>query len=203
MKRRAGLALLAVLGGMGLLPVPASASQYGNSPVAVGLPVAGQEAQLLVRRCIESAARVHHLPPAMLLILLQVEDGRLGRVSDNTNATVDIGPMQVNEIWLPKVAAHWGASVPETFVALRDSLCANLEGSAWILRQGIDEAGGDFWQGVGFYHSHSPDHKADYLRKVLHRALRLEEEAGHAAVPPAPAATMALAAAAATLPARN
>ncbi len=196
MKRCARLAVLAALGGVGLLPVSASASQYGNSPVAVSLPVEGQEAQLLVRRCIESAARVHRLPPAMLLILLQVEDGRLGRVSDNSNATVDIGPMQVNEIWLPKVAAHWGVSVPETFVALRDSLCANLEGGAWILRQGIDEAGGDFWQGVGFYHSHSPDHKTDYLRKVLHRALRLEEEAGRAAVPPALPAT-------ATLPARN
>ena len=47
------------------------------------------------------------------------------------------------------------------------------------LRQGIDEARGDFWQGVGFYHSHSPDHKADYLRKVLRQALRLEAEVGH------------------------
>ena len=85
--------------------------------------------------------------------------------------------MQVNEIWLPKVAAHWGVSVPETFVALRDNLCANLEGGAWILRQGIDEARGDFWQGVGFYH-----------RKVLRQALRLEAEVGH------PAATTTLAA---------
>ena len=188
MRRRARLGVLVLLGGLVSLPALARASQYGNSPVAVGLAAEGAQAQLLVRRCIESAARVHRLPPAMLLILLQVEDGRLGRVSDNSNATVDIGPMQVNEIWLPKVAAHWGVSVPETFVALRDSLCANLEGGAWILRQGIDEARGDFWQGVGFYHSHSPEHKADYLRKVLRQALRLEAEAGH------PVATTTLAA---------
>jgi len=188
MRRHAGLVMLAFLSGLEFLPVSASASQYGNSPVAVDLAAEGAQAQLLVRHCIESAARVHRLPPAMLLILLQVEDGRLGRVSDNSNATVDIGPMQVNEIWLPKVAAHWGVSVPETFVTLRDSLCANLEGGAWILRQGIDEARGDFWQGVGFYHSHSPEHKADYLRKVLRQALRLEAEAGH------PVATTTLAA---------
>jgi len=72
-------------------------------------------------------------------------------------------------------------------VTLRDSLCANLEGGAWILRQGIDEARGDFWQGVGFYHSHSPEHKADYLRKVLRQALRLEAEAG----PPVATTTLA------------
>lgn len=188
MRRRSWLVGFVLLGGLAGLPAPARASQYGNSPVAVSLATEGTQAQLLVRRCIETAARVHRLPPAVLLILLQVEDGRLGRVSDNTNATVDIGPMQVNEIWLPKVAAHWGASVPETFVALRDNLCANLEGGAWILRQGIDEARGDFWQGVGFYHSHSPDHKADYLRKVLRQALRLEAEVGH------PVATTTLAA---------
>ena len=188
MRRRSWLVGFVLLGGWAGLPAPARASQYGNSPVAVSLAAEGTQAQLLVRRCIETAARVHRLPPAVLLILLQVENGRLGRVSDNTNATVDIGPMQVNEIWLPQVAAHWGASVPETFVALRDNLCANLEGGAWILRQGIDEARGDFWQGVGFYHSHSPDHKADYLRKVLRQALRLEAEVGH------PVATTTLAA---------
>ncbi len=61
--------------------------------------------------------------------------------------------------------------------------------------QGIDEARGDFWQGIGFYHSHSPGQKADYLRKVLRQALRLEAEAGHATAPaPAPASTTTLAA---------
>lgn len=193
MRPHVALAVLALLGGLASAPLPAWASQYGNSPMPVVLGAEGVQAQVLVRRCIETAARAHRVSPAMLLILLQVEDGRLGRVSDNSNATVDIGPMQVNEIWLPKVAAHWGVSVPQTFVTLRDSLCANLEGSAWILRQGIDEARGDFWQGIGFYHSHSPGHKADYLRKVLRQALRLEAEAGHTALP-APASTTTLAA---------
>ena len=187
------MAVFALLGGLASAPPPAWASQYGNSPVPVGLGAEGVQAQVLVRRCIETAARAHRVSPAVLLILLQVEDGRLGRVSGNSNATVDIGPMQVNEIWLPRVAAHWGASVPETFVTLRDSLCANLEGGAWILRQGIDEARGDFWQGIGFYHSHSPEHKADYLRKVLRQALRLQAEAGHTAAP-APASITTLAA---------
>jgi len=163
--------------------VPAWASGYRNSPVPVGLASSAEEARRVIRACIEAAAKAHGLPPTVLVILLRVEGGRLGRVSDNTNATVDIGPMQVNEIWLPKLAARWGASVPDTFLALRDNFCANLEGGAWILRQGMDEARGDFWQGVGYYHSHAPEHKADYLRKVLQQALRLEAQTGR----PAPA----------------
>jgi hypothetical protein len=56
---------------------------------------------------------------------------------------------------------------------LRDDFCANVEAGSWILRQGLDEAHGDFWQGVGYYHSHDPQHKATYLQAVLKQVLRL------------------------------
>lgn len=120
-----------------------------------------------IRGCILAAADVHRLPPAMLVILLDAEGGSLGRVSRNTNNTVDIGPMQVNQIWLPAIAAHWHASRAASFRALRDNFCANVEAGAWILRQGLDEAHGDFWRGVGDYHSHDPGYRRAYLRSVL------------------------------------
>ena len=123
--------------------------------------------------CLSAAADVYQLPPAVLVVLLNVEGGSLGHVSANTNGTVDIGPMQVNQIWLPQVAAHWHATAAAAFAALRDSFCANIEAGAWILRQGLDEAHGDFWQGVGYYHSHDPEHKAIYLQSVLKQVLRL------------------------------
>jgi hypothetical protein len=129
--------------------------------------------------CIESAAAVYRLPPAVIVILLSVEGGSLGHVSQNTNETVDIGPMQVNSTWVPAVAKHWRASPSDTFVALRDNFCANIEAASWILRQAMDEAQGDFWGGVGFYHSHDPGYRADYLRKVLRQTLRLEALAMH------------------------
>jgi len=62
------------------------------------------------------------------VILLNMENGRLGEVTGNSNHTVDIGPMQVNASWLPKLAAHWKASKEETYRALRDEVCANIEG---------------------------------------------------------------------------
>jgi hypothetical protein len=126
-----------------------------------------------IQGCLEAASRAYHVPPAILVILLNVEGGSLGAVSHNTNGTVDIGPMQVNQIWVPQVAAHWSTTKDRAYRALRDNFCANLEAGAWILRQGLDEAHGDFWEGVGTYHSHDPGHKQAYLRSVLQQVLRL------------------------------
>ena len=128
----------------------------------------------VIRGCLEAASRAYRVPPAILVILLNVEGGSLGAVSQNTNGTVDIGPMQVNQIWLPQVAAHWSTTKERAYRALRDNFCANVEAGAWILRQGLDEAHGDFWEGVGYYHSHDPGYKQTYLRAVLRQVLRLE-----------------------------
>ena len=105
------------------------------------------DGQATIRGCITAAAKVYRLPPAVLVILLNVEGGSLGRVSPNTNGTVDIGPIQVNQIWLPDVAAHWHATIADAYKALRDNFCANVEAGAWILRRGLDEAGGDLGRG--------------------------------------------------------
>ena len=130
-----------------------------------------------VVRCIEASASVHKIPPAVIVILLNVEGGSVGAVSPNTNGTVDIGPMQVNTIWVPQVAEHWNATPDATYRALRDDFCANVEAGSWILRQALDEAHGDFWGGVGFYHSHDPSYRADYLRKVLRATLQMQDAA--------------------------
>ena len=155
-------------------------------PVATRAAATPSENERIIAGCINAAADVHRLPPAVLVILLNVEGGSLGRVSSNTNETVDIGPMQVNQIWIPQVAAHWRATSADTYRALRDNFCANVEAGAWILRQGLDEAHGDFWQGVGYYHSHDPVHKATYLQAVLKQVLRLKAASDRQAlIPPA------------------
>lgn len=150
-----------------LAAYPALAREPAPSPSDAGVS--------MVASCINAAAAAHLLPPSVLVILLNVENGRLGRVSQNTNDTVDIGPMQINQIWIPALARHWHASPAATREALLNNFCANVEAGAWILRTGIDEARGDFWEGVGYYHSHSTEHKATYLRLVLRQALRLQD----------------------------
>ena len=143
----------------------------------LGLGVAhAADTAATIRGCIEAAARAYRVPPAVLVILLDVEGGSLGEVSPNTNGTVDIGPMQVNQIWLPQVATHWGTSQHQALLGLRDDFCANVEAGTWILRQGLDEANGNFWDGVGYYHSHDPFYKQTYLRSVLRQVLRLQSQ---------------------------
>ncbi len=117
-----------------LTAVTIGAINAGNGAHAQSAPT---ENARLIAGCLTAAADVYRLPPAVLVVLLNVEGGSLGHVSANTNATVDIGPMQVNQIWIPQLAAHWHASTADTFVALRDNFCANVEAGAWILRQGL------------------------------------------------------------------
>ena len=169
-----------------LLAGAAGASQYRDSPVPVGIPVSQPgTAGRVIERCILAAATAYRLPPAVIVILLNVEGGQLGRVSGNSNSTVDVGPMQVNEIWLPELARHWHSTVQVSFLALRDIFGANVEAGSWILRRGLDEARGDFWTGVGYYHSHAPEHTTVYLRKVLTQALRFQAGVRPRPTPPA------------------
>lgn len=117
--------------------------------------------------CLAAASAAYHVPLRVLLVLLRVEGGTLGHVSENSNETVDIGPMQINSAWVPKVAAHWRTTPDVAFRTLRDRFCPNVEAGSWILRQGLDEARGNLWDGVAYYHSHDPDLGRDYLRKVF------------------------------------
>lgn len=154
-----------------------------------------------MRACLTAAAEAHRLPPAMLVVLLKVEGGTLGRTSQNTNDTLDIGPMQVNTIWVPKLAVRWRTTREAAHAALRDNLCANLEAGAWILRQALDEAGGDFWRGVGYYHSRTPVYTERYLRKVLDASRRLQAQSERSAR--LPTASVAQAASSARLASRE
>jgi hypothetical protein len=153
---------LVVLTGLGL-----GAAQAGEHVEGGGV----------VGECLMAAAHIYDLPPAALVIILNVEGGRLGVVSRNNNGTVDIGPMQINDTWLQKLSAHWHARMEDSFVAARDNFCANIEGGAWILRRALDEAHGDLWEGVALYHSHSEKHKLEYLHQVMTQALRLRRQA--------------------------
>lgn len=167
-----------------LLACAAAAAWVSSAP---GRAAEAEDGVATVRRCILAASEAHRVPAMVLVILLRVEGGSVGRASPNNNGTSDLGVMQVNTIWVPRMAARWRASATEAYNALRDNICANIEASAWILKQGMDESRDDFWTGVGYYHSHNPEHRARYLRLVLQQALLLQERAKRAAsqAPPA------------------
>lgn len=153
--------LLAALAAGALVAAPARASVSDGTVSAV-------------TACIQAAAALHRVPPGVIAVLLSVEGGSIGRVSANTNDTVDIGPMQINQIHLPTIARRWNTTPAAAREALFNNFCANVEAGAWILRREIDGAGGDFWEGVGRYHSRTETYKTRYLRKVLEHVMRLQ-----------------------------
>ncbi len=107
--------------------------------------------------CINHAAIVYHVPATVILSVIRQERGRNGQVVRNKNGTYDYGVMQINSLWLPKIAKHGYTKEDVQFNA-----CKNVEVGTWILSQSIAE-GKTFWHGVGNYNSHTP---------VINRAYR-------------------------------
>ena len=139
-------------------------------------PVAHSGPGRQIAACIEAAASTWHISPVVIVILLHVEGGALGAVHSNTNGTVDIGPMQINQIWLPTLARHWRLTVPQTYADLENDFCANVVAGTWILHKAIKAAHGHLWRGVAYYHSHTRVFEGEYLRAVLAEALHLRAE---------------------------
>jgi hypothetical protein len=129
-------------------------------------------------QCIESAALRHRLPPSLIRAILAVEGGRHGQVSHNRNGSYDIGPMQINSLWLPEIERRGGS-----LALILHHRCANIEFGAWLL--GRELAGADpatldratFWRAVGNYHSRTPALNRAYAERVW-RAWRKSAPAG-------------------------
>lgn len=117
--------------------------------------------------CIFMAAQTYGIPPAVLLGIYQVEAGRVGQeVGPNRNGSYDLGPMQINTIWLPELATQWGVSVSTARRWVRDDSCTNVGVAAWILRRHIDETQ-DLSRAISHYHSRTPNIGDSYKYRVI------------------------------------
>jgi len=112
--------------------------------------------------CIMQAAEDYSVPARALIALFMTEGGRIGSANRNTNGTYDYGPMQINTVWVN----HFNKNFGITAEMLQNDFCFAMRAAAYILRYEINQAGGDFWQGIGHYHSRNPDYKARYIRVV-------------------------------------
>lgn len=122
--------------------------------------------------CIASAAAAYQLPEPILWSIQKVEGGAPGAVSRNSNGTEDLGPMQINTLWVRELAAAYRQPPDVIRQRLIADTCFNVKVGAWILASEIARSG-DFWTGVGHYHSRTPKHKARYTRKVVEVARTL------------------------------
>ncbi|GAB5390225.1 MAG: hypothetical protein Alpg2KO_31930 [Alphaproteobacteria bacterium] len=122
-------------------------------------------AKALTLACLMAVSSNYQVPLPVMQAILTVEGGKVGTVSQNTNGSRDMGPMQINSIWLPELAAKLGRTEPQVEYALTHDGCFNATVGAWILSKHIRDTG-NVWRGVARYHSRTPDLGAAYLRRV-------------------------------------
>jgi hypothetical protein len=118
--------------------------------------------------CLRDTSRRFNLPPALLLVVMDTEAGTVGRNSGNDNGSFDMGPMQINSLWLPVLA---GMGLDERLV--RDNGCVNLAVGAWILRSHLKRSG-NLETALADYHSRNPERGRKYLQAAKARARRLD-----------------------------
>lgn len=117
--------------------------------------------------CINQAAVTYYVPAKVIISVLAVERGEVGMASPNKNGTFDYGPMQINSIWLDKIAPYG-----YTRDQVQNDPCINVMVGTWILSNKIastiaDSGKGDYWRGVAGYHSLTPSLNAKYQTQVL------------------------------------
>ena len=117
-------------------------------------------------QCVVEEAGRQSLEVVKLLAVMKTEGGRLGEYSRNSNGSYDIGPMQVNTIHLPELSKAYG--IPQATVSklLAFNGCFNVAVGAWMLRMRTNEAAGDFWYGIGRYHSAAKLDSKKYILRV-------------------------------------
>jgi len=116
--------------------------------------------------CFDAAARHYRLHPALLRAIARQESGMNPRaIGKNTNGTLDLGLMQINTSWLPKLSRA-GISREQ----LMDP-CTNIIVGAWVLHDAVSRHGLS-WKAVGVYHSPTPWRQRAYALKVAKHLLR-------------------------------
>lgn len=120
----------------------------------------------ILAACLMLAAQTYSVPPAVLVGILKAEGGKVGQEVANTNGTHDLGPMQINTIWLPELAEKWGVNEQTARKWVRDDACTNVGVAAWILKGHIDETE-SLSQAIAHYHSRTPRHGTRYQTRVL------------------------------------
>lgn len=120
----------------------------------------------ILAACLMLASQTYSVPPAVLVGIYKAEGGEVGQEVKNTNGSYDLGPMQINTVWLPELANKWGVQEETARQWVRDDACTNVGVSAWILKGHLEETG-SLSKAIAHYHSRTPHHGNRYQSKVI------------------------------------
>ena len=123
-------------------------------------------ASKILAACLMLASQTYSVPPAVLVGIYKAEGGQIGQEVSNKNGSHDLGPMQINTIWLPELANKWGVTQTTARKWVRDDACTNVGVAAWILKGHIDETQ-SLSQAIAHYNSRTPRHGKKYKKRVI------------------------------------
>jgi hypothetical protein len=127
---------------------------------------------LITWDCLNKAAKKSGIEPALILLILETEGGVVGLSSKNKNGSFDLGPMQINQLWLKSLKKDLGLSERE----IRDNGCHNIAAGAHILSLVLKQRG-SVKSAIAGYHSLNPKRGQKYLAIALEKAKRLNVSA--------------------------
>ena len=112
--------------------------------------------------CFDEAAAKYAVDAKMLQAIATVESKMTSGIVGpaNKNGTYDIGMMQINSSWLPKLKQ---AGISES--QLKNDACTNVHVGAWILSESFKTYGKN-WRAIGAYNAISEDLRTIYAQKV-------------------------------------
>tara|TARA_X000001036_G_scaffold117898_1_gene111405 strand:- start:2842 stop:3252 length:411 start_codon:yes stop_codon:yes gene_type:complete len=123
-------------------------------------------ASTVIASCLILASQTYSVPPAVLIGIYKAEGGKIGQEVHNTNGSYDLGPMQINTIWIPSLAKKWGVNEDTAKKWVRDDACTNVGVAAWILKGHLNETG-SLSKAIAHYHSRTPRHGERYKKRVI------------------------------------
>lgn len=129
-------------------------------------PTPGHEDDLA--RCIRRSSHGRKWLEVTLWGLRDQEGGWAGAAVRNADGSSDLGPLQINSWWVPRLAAQTGASEADVRRWLTHDICFNVDAGRWIFLTGL-AATGDYWAAIGAYHSPDPERATRYARTVARR----------------------------------
>ncbi|WP_447725498.1 lytic transglycosylase domain-containing protein [Sphingomonas koreensis] len=93
------------------------------------------------------------------------EGGWVGAKIANRDGSHDLGPLQVNSWWVPKLAEITGRPTDHVRWWLIHDACFNVEAARWIFLSGLVVTR-DYWRAVGVYHSPTGSRQRWYASSV-------------------------------------
>ncbi|WP_176593378.1 lytic transglycosylase domain-containing protein [Sphingobium sp. EM0848] len=93
------------------------------------------------------------------------EAGWIGAEIANTNGTHDLGPLQINSFWVPRLSVLVGRSPANVWHWLVTDPCFNVQAARWIFLSGLAVTR-DYWDAIGVYHSPAASRQHRYRNGV-------------------------------------